>query len=354
MNSLEKQITETIPEFFFIWDLNNNKIVHLTDTFDKISRNPKKKENLEEIKGIIADEEKEKFDQAFHKIKQGNYFQDLELKTSNVFNSTKWINMKTYPVKVNEGSVTNVAGQFLDITEKKQRQEKIKKQSEDIEDILHILAHDIRGPLGNILNIARAQKGRDSDEMELIRNFSVLIEKIAGNTIEMMESMIETLKVTSGGFAIEPATVNLQSFVNNMLLSYSNSLKEKEVTLDTDYPDEDITLEIDELKFKLVIQNLITNAIKFTPNSGRIIIRIFFDQDFVVIEVADTGIGISPDNIDKVFEKFSPVRKDGVRGEKSFGLGLSISKKIVELHNGTIIVESELGEGTTFTIRLPR
>ena len=354
MSSPEKQITENIPEFFFIWDLTRNEIIHLTDTFDEISRNPKEKETLEKIKGIIADDEKEKFNQAFLNIKEGDYFQDLEFKTSNVFNGTKWINMKTYPVKVNEGSVMNVAGQFLDITEKKQRQEKIKKQSEDIEDILHILVHDIRGPLGNIQNIARAQKGRNSDEMELVRSFSALIEKIAGSTLHMMESMIETLKVTSGGFIIEPKTVNLQSFFNNVLSSFSNSLKEKQVTLETEYPDDDITLEIDEVKFRLVIQNLVTNAIKFTPNKGKINIRMFSDQDYVVIEITDTGIGISQENIEKIFEKFSPVRRDGLRGEKSFGLGLSITKKIVELHNGTINVESQIRKGTKFTIQLPR
>lgn len=353
MRTPEEQIAESIPEFFFIWDLKKNKIIYLTDSFDKVSTQPKQKESLEEIRGIIAEEETEKFNKAFSAIEQGEYFQDIEMRTANVFNGTKWINMKTYPVNIENGEILNVAGQFLDITDKKKRQEKIERQSEEIEDILHILAHDIRGPLGNILNIARAQKSTSDSDFDVIRNFAVLIEKIADNTLYMMENMIETVKVTSKGFRIEPTTVILQNFFDNILTSYRNSLHEKQINLKKHYPDQDVIVEIDEIKFRLVIQNLITNAIKFTPNGGTISLNLTTEDDQVVIEVQDTGIGISNKNLEQIFTKFSPVRKDGVRGEKSFGLGLSISKKIVELHKGTIEVESEVGNGTTFSLRLP-
>lgn len=353
MRTPEKQIAESIPEFFFIWNLRKNKIIYLTDSFDKISTQPKQEETLEEIRGIIAVEETEKFNKAFSDLEQGKYFQDIELKTANVFNGTKWINMKTYPVNIENGEIVNVAGQFIDITDKKQRQERIERQSEEIEDILHILAHDIRGPLGNILNIARAQKFTSDSDIDAIRNYAVLIEKIADNTLYMMENMIETVKITSKGFRIEPSTVHLQNFFDNILSSYRNSLHEKQINLKTNYPDQDVTAEIDEIKFRLVIQNLITNAIKFTPNNGSIRLNLHTEDDHVVIEVQDTGVGISKENLNEIFTKFSPVRKDGVRGEKSFGLGLSISKKIVELHGGKIDVHSEPGKGATFTIRLP-
>lgn len=353
MKSHDKQIAETIPEFFFIWDLNKNKIIHITNSFDLVSINPKKKESLEDVRQIIARDELERFDKAFEEIDKGNYYQDLEFKTANVFNGKKWVNMKTFPVKIDRGDIENVAGQFIDITDKKQRQEKMERQSEEIEDILHILAHDVRGPLGNILNIARAQKVRSAEELDVITNFSALIEKIADNTLYMMESMVETIKVTSRGFEIEPTLVELKSFLNGVLTPYESSLNEKQISLDTHFPENDIHLNIDEIKFRLVMQNLLTNAIKFTLDGGHVKIELFEDKEQVIIKVADTGIGIAKENQKRIFNKFSPVRKDGVRGEKSFGLGLSISKKIVELHGGTIKVESEVDKGTTFTIKLP-
>jgi signal transduction histidine kinase len=109
----------------------------------------------------------------------------------------------------------------------------------------------------------------------------------------------------------------------------------------------------DERKFKQILLNLLSNAVKFTPDGGTIGINAKLDSGNVEISVSDTGVGISPDDQVKVFEEFRQVRDDGNSASEGTGLGLTLTKKFVELHGGRIWVISALGEGSTFTFILP-
>ena len=111
--------------------------------------------------------------------------------------------------------------------------------------------------------------------------------------------------------------------------------------------------EINAEKFQRVIDNLITNALKFSKENGKIDIYLSEKDNQAVIEVRDYGVGIPADILPFIFERFSKARRPGVRGEQSTGLGLSIAKQIIENHKGTIEVTSEERKGSTFTIRLP-
>ena len=102
------------------------------------------------------------------------------------------------------------------------------------------------------------------------------------------------------------------------------------------------------------LRNLITNAIKFTEKDGKIDVIIYETQGKVQIKVADNGIGISEEDIPFVFDKFTKIRRNGLRGEESTGLGMSITKQIVEAHQGEISLVSKVNEGTTFCITIPQ
>ena len=119
-------------------------------------------------------------------------------------------------------------------------------------------------------------------------------------------------------------------------------------------PQESLIVPLDTVKFKLVIQNLLSNAIKFTEEGGNINVSLKDHNGQVVVDFEDDGIGIHGNKLGKLFEKFSDARRKGLHGEKSTGLGLSITKKIVDLHGGRIEVQSEEGEGTRFMVYLPK
>jgi two-component system sensor histidine kinase VicK len=120
-----------------------------------------------------------------------------------------------------------------------------------------------------------------------------------------------------------------------------------------DAVEDEIFVEIDEYKFNQVLNNLISNAIKFTADGGTITIRIVKGESNVLITVADNGIGIPEKYHANLFKKFTKARRPGLKGEPSVGLGMSIIKTIVEWHGGKIWFESKVGEGSTFYIEMP-
>jgi signal transduction histidine kinase len=109
----------------------------------------------------------------------------------------------------------------------------------------------------------------------------------------------------------------------------------------------------DERKFKQILLNLLSNAVKFTPEGGRINLDAALIKDSVEISVSDTGIGIAPEHQETIFEEFRQVGTDAAKKREGTGLGLTLTKRFVELHGGTIRVESVIGKGSTFTFTLP-
>jgi two-component system sensor histidine kinase VicK len=111
--------------------------------------------------------------------------------------------------------------------------------------------------------------------------------------------------------------------------------------------------EVDQTKFIQVLTNLVANAIKFTPKNGHIRVIVQEEPQSLLIRVSDDGIGIPKDMQGELFERFTRARRPGLRGEETTGLGLSIAKRIVELHQGKVWVESEENKGSTFFVRIP-
>jgi signal transduction histidine kinase len=109
----------------------------------------------------------------------------------------------------------------------------------------------------------------------------------------------------------------------------------------------------DERKIKQILLNLLSNAVKFTPQGGRVGVTATVSAGVVAIAVSDTGVGIAPDDQEAVFEEFRQVGRDGARKEEGTGLGLTLARKFVELHGGRIWVQSQVGQGSTFTFTLP-
>jgi len=153
-------------------------------------------------------------------------------------------------------------------------------------------------------------------------------------------------------------TINMQKEdINEVLSEYAEQMlmrcKNKDIELVYDYSLEPLSVMVDKEKWYRIFENLCTNAIKFTHPGGKITIETRQIENLVSISIKDSGVGIPPESIPKLFTPFSKVGRKGTAGEESTGLGLSIVKKLVELHNGSVEVASEVGKGTEFIIKLP-
>jgi signal transduction histidine kinase len=129
--------------------------------------------------------------------------------------------------------------------------------------------------------------------------------------------------------------------------------KEKGITLEETLPQDLPPVEADRAKLRRILLNLLSNALKFTQKGGRVEVRAEREDKHVRISVSDTGVGIAPEDVDRLFDKYAQARSRATRGEKGTGLGLYITRQLVELHGGEIKVESKLGKGSTFTFTLP-
>jgi signal transduction histidine kinase len=213
--------------------------------------------------------------------------------------------------------------------------------------MMKIVAHDLRNPVGGITSIASLMLN-DHDRPEEDRMMLELIKTSGQNSLELVSDLLQVhTRVEELKKELVDLAVMLRYCVD--LLHYRAEAKGQQIHLHA----ESVTLSVSREKLWRVVSNLIANAIKFSPSGAPIHVDIQKLTGQVVIAVEDQGIGIPAEMKDKVFDMFTEAKRPGTLGEQSFGLGLAISKQIVEAHGGRIWFDSKAGNGTTFFVELP-
>jgi signal transduction histidine kinase len=228
--------------------------------------------------------------------------------------------------------------------------DEVKYSSQEKDRILRAVAHDLRNPLGGIASLSGIMVEESEHDKEL-QNQLALIKDTATDSLELINEILEATKNSTG--ELKKQWVDVNAMLNNSveLLRFKAAEKHQQILLKS--LGSSLDININREKIWRVLSNLISNAIKFSPVDSLILVGASQKKDHIVISVQDHGIGI-PDNMkEKVFNMFTDAKRPGTIGEKSFGLGLSISKQIIEKHNGKIWFESEVDKGTTFYISLP-
>jgi signal transduction histidine kinase len=218
--------------------------------------------------------------------------------------------------------------------------------------IMRIMAHDLRNPLGGITSLAETLL---ADE-ELSAESLVMLNLIKTAGIHSMEMISELLKtgLSDNDEVMEKQLTDIHAllFDSVELLSYKAKEKNQRIIFQTRAAP--LTVMLNYEKIWRVFNNLIVNAIKFSHQDKAIVVALADCGDHVLISVADKGVGIPEQDKESIFEMFTTAKKTGTNGEPAFGLGLSISKRILEKHGGKIWFESKVNLGTTFYISLPK
>ncbi|HVV53848.1 MAG TPA: HAMP domain-containing sensor histidine kinase, partial [Mucilaginibacter sp.] len=227
--------------------------------------------------------------------------------------------------------------------------EEVKRSSQEKDRILRTVAHDLRNPLGGIASLTNIMVDETENNKDL-RDQLMLIKDTSTDTLELINEILEATNLNSSKLNKQPVDINALLSNSVELLSFKAAEKHQHIVFEG--LNKPVELNIHREKIWRVISNLITNAIKFSPVDETIKVKAILKPGHVVISIKDNGIGI-PDNMkDKIFNMFTDAKRPGTVGEKSFGLGLSISKQIIEKHNGKIWFESEPQKGTTFYVAL--
>lgn len=245
------------------------------------------------------------------------------------------------------------------IKELKILQEEIKKQNKNLElfnkqkdYILATVAHDLRGPVGNI-NTITSVISLDETLNEENKTLITLINQSADLSMNIINDLVDAINVDRKNELLKEDKIVLKEIISSVIKMQSENLNKKSISVHLDcFPN--LEIKGDRSFIIRVLFNLISNAIKFSNTNTEIQIETsLYDEDNVLIKIEDHGIGIDADKLETVFEPFTTASRRGVAGEKSIGLGLSICKKIIELHHGKIWVESKPNEGSSFYIILP-
>ena len=226
----------------------------------------------------------------------------------------------------------------------------LNNNSQEKDRILRAVAHDLRNPLGGIAALTNVMADDDytADQKEMIN----LIKETSKNSLELINEILEV--TNTGTAALKKELVEINSLVAHSVELMRFKAAEKAQVIKMELLEAAQELFINPEKIWRVISNLISNSIKFSLAGSEISVKIADRGNYLEISVKDNGIGI-PDNIKNiVFNIFTEAKRPGTAGEKSFGLGLSISRQIIENHGGKIWFESEINNGTTFVISLPK
>ena len=212
------------------------------------------------------------------------------------------------------------------------------------------VSHEIQSPLTSIRGFAKALEN-DHLSAEERHHYLSIIEEESTRLSRITEDLIKLASLESEQLQLEPKPYRLDQQIRNLILACEPLWKNKSINMEASL--EELTITADEDLLSQVWLNLVHNSIKFTPEAGAIKVALHPNGDQVMFSISDTGIGISEEDQARIFERFYKADKSRTRTKAGSGLGLSIVKKIVEMHKGTIEVQSEVNTGTTFTVSLP-
>ena len=219
------------------------------------------------------------------------------------------------------------------------------------------MSHELRTPLNSIIGFTQViAEGLDGPPTEEMSNDLALIEKNGMHLLRLINEVLDMAKIEAGKMALVPADINLYELISDVLASSASLAREKNLSIKIEMDSQQKRYEMigDNVRLRQVFLNLISNAIKFT-NDGEINIRLLRRTGEIRVEVQDTGIGIPQNKLETVFEAFTQVDTSTTRKAGGTGLGLPISRRLVELHGGRLWAESSgiPGAGSTFVVELP-
>ena len=257
------------------------------------------------------------------------------------------------PIHDDDGKLIGAVNVLVDITERKRAEDALLQSDRRKDEFLATLSHELRNPLAPIrmvADIVAANAGNNSR----LQWAAGLIQRQVKHLSRLVDDMLDLSRVAHGEVGLITGPADLRDIVWQAVEMNRAAVEAKRHNLWVDVPENKFLLECDSARLVQVVSNLLTNAIKFTPRGGTIHLAAAADGSKVALHIRDSGIGISPELLPHVFDMFVQGKRTLARAEGGLGIGLTLVKRIVDLHDGDVSVTSAgTGRGSVFTIRLP-
>jgi PAS domain S-box-containing protein len=257
------------------------------------------------------------------------------------------------PIRDNAGVIIGVVLVFRDATSERRMAHALLEADQKKDEFIAVLAHELRNPLAPILQAVQIAR-RPLIAPDQLRWSLDVIERQGRAMGHLLDDLLDVSRITRGTVEINKSRVTLREVLEGAVETARPLIEERAHSLLLDVPPQVVTIEADPLRISQVIANLLTNAAKYTNPGGTLRLTVSVEQSNLTMSVSDNGIGIDPQALPRVFDMFVQVKGPLERQEGGLGIGLAVSKKLVELHGGTVEARSEgLNKGCEFIVRIP-
>lgn len=354
-----KIILETEPECVKILDLEGK-----LEYMNPAGLNMIDADNLDQIKGqsmlpLIKKKYQKSFSQLITKTLKGENGK-LEFEIIGLKGRHLWLETSSAPLRLQNEEITGVLGVTRDITESKKAEKALKESERKLTELnatkdklFSIIAHDLRSPFNSILGFSELLIENLSDnEITESKKQLGFIHSSAENSLVLLDNLLNWAKSQTGQISFNLQKLMLSSIIQEIIEISSANARVKNISLNHIDSDE-IEVYADKVSLKIILRNLISNAIKFTKSGGNINVSVKTEKRLAEITISDNGVGIEADLCKKLFDIDTNITRPGTSNEKGSGLGLVLCKEFTEKLGGKIWVESIEGKGSDFKFTLP-
>lgn len=348
-----------------VWELDLETLqLNVSDSFYKITgyKMGMLEKSPNKFLDIINPNDKEDLKSEFEKCckHQTKYF-EYETKVLKNNNEWVWLLIKGVPIisDVTNGRVLKLIGTFNNITqsimykfelEEKESYERMRT------DFFANVSHELRTPLAVILGSLQLQEyliDCDTFNLDAYKKHIDTVKVNGYRLLRLVNNIIDITRIESRFLGINLGNYAIDSLIEKIVVSVEDFAKKHNLSLIFNSNIESVIIACDPEKIERIILNLLSNAIKFTRSGGSVVVNIDKDENYIIIKIKDNGVGIPKDKIKNIFERFVQANNSKDSNSHGSGIGLSLVQALVKIHDGDISVDSEIGKGTEFTIRLP-
>lgn len=276
---------------------------------------------------------------------------ELEHRIIRIDGTYGWTFSRAIPLFDTRGELTEWFGAANDITAQKQMEQELREADRKKDDFIALLAHELRNPLAPIRNGLEVMRLAGGD-VKTVATARAMMDRQLSHMVRLVDDLLDVSRISRNKMQLRTERVLLADAVNAAVETARPAIEAGRHELQVSLPPGPVFLKADLTRLSQVFSNLLTNSAKYTHAGGRISLSAERQADEVVVSVKDNGIGIPADSLASVFEMFAQVDRNVERTTGGLGIGLSLVKGLVEMHGGTVSVQSE-GQGSIFTVRLP-
>src|SRR6516225_3896337 len=265
----------------------------------------------------------------------------------------RWFLGRAVPVRDEQGRIVRWFGTCTDIDDTKRAEEALKEAERRKDEFLAVLAHELRNPLAPIRNALQVIRLGNHDAA-LVEQMRAMAERQVGYMTHLVDDLLDLSRISRGLMRLLKGPLDVAQPVQQAVEGVEPLVRERAVTLSVSLPAEPVYVEADPTRLQQVMSNLLSNAAKYTDPGGHILLTARQEGSELVLRVRDTGIGIPPDMLPRIFDLFVQAERRLDRSQGGLGIGLTLVRRLVEMHGGTVTAHSEgPGKGSEFVVRLP-